>query len=209
MKASLSILFAEDKALYRKTILRELEDYHINCIGEAENGRELMRHLKSKKPDVILLDLEMPVMNGNETMCKIMETYPEARVIIMSLHNEEELVEDYIRRGAKGYVSKDVICGNIELLVEAIQLAAAGQVFKQAVGHTERKKFTNRQMELIPLICDELTNKQIADKLGILERSVEKQRQKIYTRSNATGSTSFLKYAFKKGLDFLERKKKN
>lgn len=209
MKESLSILFAEDKELYRKTILRELEDYNINCIGQAQNGRELLRHLKSKKPDVILLDLEMPVMDGNEAMRKIMETYPEARVIIMSLHNGEELVEDYIRRGARAYVSKDMICGNIEILVEAINQVAAGQLFKQEDKYTDRKKFTNRQMEMIPLICDELTNKQIATELGILERSVEKQRQKIYTRSNATGATSFLKYAFKKGLDFLERKKKS
>ena len=208
MKEPINILYAEDRLHYRKGIIAELEDRNIYCIGEAENGKELLRLLKTKMPDVILLDLEMPVMNGNEAMNQIMNDFPGAKVLVMSLHYEVELIEDYIKRGAKGYVSKDVICGNMDLLVEAIQKIKAGEIFKQTLPKSERKKFTARQREMIPLICDEMTNKEIAEELGIKERSVEKRRQKNYSRSNSAGATSFLKFAFKKGLDLLGGKNK-
>lgn len=206
MDTTINILFTEDKELYRKMILAELEEANIRCIGEADNGKELLRQLKTKKPDVILLDLEMPVMDGNEAMNRIIKDFPEAKVLIMSLHCEEELIEDYIKRGAKGYVSKDAICGNITLLIDAIQKIHAGGIYKQTLPKPDRKKFTARQKEMIPLICDEMTNKEIAEELKIKERTVEKHRQKIYSRTNSSGATSFLKYAFKRGLDFLGRK---
>ena len=208
MDTTINILFTEDKELYRKMILSELEEANIRCIGEADNGKELLRQLKTKKPDVILLDLEMPVMDGNEAMNRIIKDFPEAKVLIMSLHCEEELIEDYIKRGAKGYVSKDAICGNIKLLIDAIQKIHAGGIYKQTLPKPNRKKFTARQKEMIPLICDEMTNKEIAEELKIKERTVEKHRQKIYSRTNSSGATSFLKYAFKRGLDFLGRKVK-
>ncbi|MCC6370105.1 MAG: response regulator transcription factor [Bacteroidia bacterium] len=207
MNAGIKIIFTEDKEVFRKTVIEELAEYGIICIGEASNGKELLRQLKDKHPDVILLDLEMPVMNGNETMTHLRRDYPDARVLIMSLHYEGELITDYIRRGAKGYVSKDAICGNIELLVEAIKKINTSEIFIQHPELCKSTTFSPRQIEMIPLLCDELTNKQIAERMGILERSVEKQRQKIYSKTGSAAAASFFKYAFKRGLDLLERRR--
>jgi two-component system, NarL family, nitrate/nitrite response regulator NarL len=205
MAEKIRILYAEDKPLYRKMIVEELSVFNVECIGEANNGLELLELLRAHTVDLVLLDLEMPMMDGNTTMKEIMVRFPETKILVISLHLEHELINDYLNRGAKGYIGKDTICGDIFKLKEAIQRIHNGEVYIDNSTLTPRI-FTARQVEIIPLICDELTNKEIASRLGINERTVERQRNKIYKRSNSSGSTSFLKYAFKRGLDLLEKK---
>jgi DNA-binding NarL/FixJ family response regulator len=206
MGEKIKILYAEDKEHYRKMILSELAEYNVECIGEAGNGRELLRLLRTKKPDVVLLDLEMPVMDGNDTMKVISSEFPHVKVLILSLHYETELVDDYLSRGAFGYLSKDLICSDIGILVDALKKIKDGNTFIYQSPELGKKTFTRRQLEMIPLICHEMTNREIAGELGMQTRSVEKQRQKIYEKTNSGGATAFLKYAFKRGLDLLERK---
>lgn len=208
MPHPIKIVFADDKELFRKAILQNLKDVEgLVCIGEAGNGEELLSLLKAKRPHVVLLDLEMPVMDGNEAMSRIMKLYPECRILVLSYHYEAELVEDYLRRGARGYLCKDVLSGNIPLLVEAIRKIHAGEVFVHDQPLLKNTHFSKRQMEIIPMICDDMTNKEIAVELGINQRSVEKQKQKLYQKTNSTGVSSFLKYALRKGFDFLEKRK--
>lgn len=205
MTNSVKIVFAEDKALFRKHLLDALCEFHVECIGEASNGRELLALPRLWDADVILLDLEMPLMDGNQTMDALIRCDPKARILVMSFHYEPLLIEDYMRRGALGYLCKDAVCGNIELLVNALHQVKYGQPMRPVKTENKSVKFTQRQSQIIPLICDECTNKEIAGRLGISERGVEKQRQKIYDKAGATGTASFLKYAFRKGLDFLSR----
>jgi DNA-binding NarL/FixJ family response regulator len=210
MEKPIQIIFCEDKPRFRKAILDSLEDSSIICIAECGNGKELLEQLTHKKPDVVLLDLEMPVMDGNETMKCISEKYPGVRVIILSMHYEYLLVEDYITRGASGYIPKDEIAGNIGLLIDGIKKVNSGETF---IHHLSQEKdplnnYTPTQKVIIPLICEGKTNKQIAEELNILERSVEKQRQKIYEKTNVSKATDFFKYAFSKGLQFLGKRKK-
>jgi DNA-binding NarL/FixJ family response regulator len=207
MAKSVKFIFTDDKELYRKSVLNCLQPAHgLECIGEANNGKELLSQLRSKQPDVILLDLEMPVMNGNETMSEIMRLYPEAKILILSYLHESELVNDYIRRGARGYICKDVVSGNIALLVQAIHTIHSGALFVHELSALKKSVFSPRQIQMIPLICSEMTNKEIAGELGINERSVEKQKQKMYIKTNSRSSISFLRFVFRKGLDFLERR---
>ena len=124
-----SIVFTDNVEKYRHFILEELKAFNIRCIGQASNGVELLRILGPLKPDVVLLDLEMPVMDGNEALDHIMEKFPETKVIILSMHYEQLLVEDYINRGARGYIPKDEIAGDIKLLVKAIEAVKVGNVF--------------------------------------------------------------------------------
>lgn len=209
MENPVQIIFTDDKEKFRKAILDELKLYNIECIGQAENGKQLLKLLEVKTPDVVLLDLEMPVMDGNEAMKQIMELYPETKVIILSLYNESLLVEDYIRRGAKGYLAKDEIAGDIELLAHAIERVSEGEVFislrveKVGKKHVKIKGYSSRQKEIIPLLCEGKTNKEISEEIGIVVRSVEKQRQKIYEKTNSSKSIDFFKYAFVRGLQFL------
>jgi DNA-binding NarL/FixJ family response regulator len=207
MMHPIKIIFTDDKELFRKAVIDVLhESGKIDCIGEASNGKELLQLLKSKKPDVILLDLDMPVMDGNEAMSEVMRIYPESKILVISYHYESELVEDYLRRGAKGYICKDTISGNIPLLVHAINDINEGHLFVHESPPSKIYSLTRRQKEIIPLMCNDMTNKEIAKELGINERSVEKHKQRLYNKTNSQGSASFLKHAFRKGLDFLERR---
>ena len=202
MEKSIRIIFADDKEMWRKHLIQDLAPFDIACIGEAGNGEELLEQLKTKKPDVVLLDLRMPVMDGNHTMQLLKEQYPKIKVIILSMHDEEELIHDYLTRGAKGYLSKDEL--TVDILVSAIRkVAAAGTYVHKTRNSTE--KYTARQLEMIPLLCEGMTNKEIAKEIGITEWGVEKQRQKIYAKTGAKRAVDFYKYAFLQGLDFLGR----
>lgn len=195
------IIYAEDHLQFRKVIVNELESFNISVIAQVSNGKELIDKM-SLHPDVILLDLEMPILNGNKTLDRIIKDWPEAKIIIVSMHYEELLVENYIGRGAKGYISKDGFAGEIELLVDAIQKVAGGDTFIHRLP-IHREKFSARQKEIIPMIVEGYTSKQIAAETGIMERSVEKQKQKIYTKVGGVKAIDFYRYAFSKGLQFL------
>lgn len=207
MPSRITFLFADDKELFRKAILQNItHQQRISCIGQAANGAELLKLLKIKRPHVVLLDLEMPVMDGNEAMRRMMELYPDSKILILSYHYEAELVENYLSRGARGYLCKDAISGNVQLLLDAIEKIHDGEVFVHHLPVLTKNNFTRYQIELIPLMCEDMTNKEIAEVLGIHQRSVEKRKQRLFSKTNTESSSSFLKFAIKKGFDFLERK---
>jgi DNA-binding NarL/FixJ family response regulator len=147
----------------------------------------------------------MPVMDGNKAFHYISKAWPEIKVMILSSYYESVLVENYMERGAKGYLPKDEMTP--ELLAESLQKVSEGKtyVFEKP---TDRMKFTYRQKQIMPLIFEGLTNGEIASEVCINTRSVEKQRHKIYEKSGAQKMIDFYKYAFTKGLQFLGRQKK-
>jgi DNA-binding NarL/FixJ family response regulator len=202
MSESFSIIFCEDKKIFRDGVIEALQEFDVKVLAEAENGRELLKLLTCYKPDVVLLDLEMPVMNGSEALEVIVKKFPDTRVIILSLYYEEALQENFLVRGARGYVPKDAVAGNIELLIEAIRMVKSGRIFKFDFP-CEKRNYSRRQKELMPLIFDGYTNEEIAEKMGINKRSVEKHRQKLYEKAGVKRSIDFYKYAFAKGFQFL------
>jgi DNA-binding NarL/FixJ family response regulator len=202
MSERLSIIFCEDKKIFRDGIIEAIDEFNVKVLAEAENGKELLKLLGCHKPDVVLLDLEMPVMNGSEALEIIMERFPETRIIICSLYYSEALQENFLERGAKGYLPKDAIAGNIELLIEAIRAVKNGGIFKFDFPG-EKRKYSRRQKELMPLIFNGHTNEEIAEKMGISKRGVEKHRQKLYEKAGVKKSIDFYKYAFVKGFQFL------
>jgi len=207
MKNKIKIIYAEDKEIFRKIIIQDLLPYDIETVAEASNGKELIRQINTNH-DIVLLDLEMPIMDGNAAMDYLMEHHPETRIIIVSLHYEELLVEDYIKRGAKGYISKDIFSGDIKILVEAIRTVNAGGLYVHKIVPRKRK-YTTVQKEIIPMICQGLTNNQIAEEKGVQVRAVERQRHKIYEKMEGGRAIDFYRYAFSKGLHFLKKIQRN
>lgn len=205
MESNINIIIADDKERYRQLICEMLEDLPVTVIGEAANGKQLIELLRKKRPEIILLDLEMPVMDGNEAFQHIHKTWPELRVIILSSYHESVLVENYVERGAWGYIPKDEM--TTEILYEGLRNVSGGKTFVFEKP-TDRMKFTYRQKQIMPLIFEGLTNGEIASEVCINTRSVEKQRHKIYEKSGAQKMIDFYKYAFTRGLQFLGRQKK-
>lgn len=207
MKKDITVIIAEDHALLREKYSENLARHNIQTIGQASNGVETLELLRKNKPDVVLLDLQMPIMDGNMTMTKIMELYPETKVIILSFYYSELLVNEYMDRGAKGYVPKQK--GLDENFIDGIKDVSEGGIYIVKVENevTEIiRSYTKKQIEIIPMICEGFTNKEIAAVVGVSERAIEKQKQKLFFKTGSDNITSFLKFAFKQGFDYLNGK---
>jgi two-component system response regulator DegU len=201
---SITIIISEDHKMLREKYVEVLEPYGIHTIGQAANGKETLDLLKIHSPDILLLDLNMPIMDGSTTMTSIVKFHPYTKIIILSYHNSDILINDYIARGAKGYLPKDQ--ADVEMLADTIRRVNDGET---VVIRSENKEdnleeiLSRRQLEIIPLVCSGMTNKEIAEEIGLTERAIEKQKQKLYTKTSTHNLVSFLSYAIRQGLHFL------
>lgn len=208
--SSTQIIFTDNVEKYRKSVLEGLKDFNVTCIGEASNGLELLRLLKEKRPDVVLLDLQMPVMNGSEALNKIADEFPNTKVIILSMYYEALLVEDFIRRGARGYIAKDEL-SDIRILSDAIETVKNGGIFihpKSVTIDETAIRYTQKQKAITPFMCQGFTNEQIATEMNVSIRAVEKLRSKMYAKVEGEKAIDFYRYAFSKGLQFLKARRR-
>lgn len=203
MKNPINVIITDDKQKWRTALKKELSDNNITVIAEAENGLELLKHLKNFTPDIILLDLAMPVMDGNETMSYLNITYPEHKVIIMSQFDEPSLMNDYVMRNIKGCFSKSDAMGNVKGLVEAIRKVHGGGKYFDFATEEEILDFSIRQKEIINRYGKFKTQKEIAAELGITTDAVEKQKKKIMEIMGVKSLAEFYKFIFDRGLQFF------
>jgi two-component system nitrate/nitrite response regulator NarL len=203
MEELIEIVVAEDSHLWRKTIIKELEQYHIKTVGEAETGKELLIKLQQQLPHVVILDLEMPEMDGNEAFNLMKEKYPTLKVIILSQHDDISLMENYVQRGAAGFLSKQAISGDLKLLADGIRAVFHNRPFNFSNSSGHEILYTRRETQIIPLLCHGKTSKQIAEELGLAEKTVEGYRKKIYKKTKTKNALEFIRYGIKKGLEFL------
>jgi DNA-binding NarL/FixJ family response regulator len=211
----IKIVIADDHEIYRdglKLMLTKAKD--IDLVGEAEDGNKLVKLVDAVKPDVIITDIKMPVMDGIEATMTILKKHPKIGIIGLSMFEEEQQIMDMLDAGALGYLLKN--SDKVEL-IEAIHAVADGQQYfcqhtssKMAKvialsrhGSTKAKKtpdFEKREREIITLICEGLTNKEIGDKLNISPRTVEGIRMRILEKMNARNSVGIVITAIKMGL---------
>lgn len=212
MENAINIIIAEDHEAYRTAIKEDLEEFNINTIAVAGNGKELLNLLKQGyKPDIILLDLNMPEMNGGETFTILMDKYPGAKVIVLSSYGESVLMEDFIERGAKTYVAKDHIRRDLDLLIDAIKKVHRGGIFPIQIDKTDNLKFTKKQKEMISYISEDKSKKEIAESLGVTPNAITKAEKRIMKRMNIKTREGLFSAIFNKGLNFFgksNRKKK-
>lgn len=211
----IKVLIAEDKKQFRQGLISYFRDYDfLEVIAEAENGRELLKLLNSTNPDVVLLDLSMPEMDGDQSFEFVMDHYPGIKIIILTNYDERELIKNYITRGARAYVTKN---DDYFILLNAIkQVHETGYYYnniEEIIGdlsEREQKRLglKRREIEIIRLMCEGKTNKQIATELCIEIKTVEAHRKKIYQKTGTDSLPKFIAYAIKRGLNFLRGDKK-
>lgn len=215
MKAKYRLLIAEDHTILReglKSLLRANSDLEV--VGEAEDGRKAFKLASELSPDLILMDLSMPRVNGLEAIREIKKMNPEVKIIALTVHNTEEYILMTLKAGADGYVLKDAT--HDELLM-AINHVLDGKRYlspsvseKVIVGYLEGKKslkpqtawesLTQREREVLKLIAEGYKNKEVADYLCISLKTVEKHRANLMKKLDLHNTSALTVYAMEKGL---------
>lgn len=213
--ADIKLVIADDHEIFRDGFKLMLSKFpEIILVGEAGNGRELLELIEKQNPDVILTDIKMPVMDGIEATKKIAELYPDKGVIGLSMYDDDELIIEMLEAGAKGYLIKNA---GKDQIIEAIKTVYTDEPYYcKTTSHkltqmiaksrfnpykkTEKVEFSEREKEIIACICDEMTNKEIGDKLFISVRTVEGHRLKILEKMNVKNTVGLVVYAIKNGI---------
>lgn len=214
MPKLIHIGIADDHLVLRQGLIALLKEFdNLNVIISANNGKELMDALKTNKPNIILLDIEMPVMNGREALEKISAKYPKIKVIIMSQYFEDGYIIEFIKNGACAFLPKNC---DIEKIVDAITYvhehgcyydnkvsAAMAAMLKKTpsddkiVADTE---FTKQEIIIIKLICLKKSNTEIADELNVSVRTIESHRYKISKKTRTNNPMDLIEYAINNGI---------
>ena len=194
----------------------------FEVVGDASNGQDALRKAKLTLPDVILMDISMPHMNGLEAISHLRKQVPNAKVLILTMHESKEYIAQVVRSGARGYLLKDSAPAE---LVGAIKAVHHGEVYfspsvsrvlvqemtdgsRRAANGAEQQPLTDREREVLSLIAEGLLNKQIADRLGIGVRTIETHRERIMRKLDIHSVAGLTKFAIANGISSLEDKPK-
>ncbi len=220
MTTPIRILLADDHALVRagiRALLQNLPD--VEVVAEAGDGREALRLVEQYKPDLVLMDIAMPGLNGLEAAARLKTDFPGVRLIILSMHTNEEYVWQALHSGASGYLLKDANLSELEIAVRAVmrgETHLSPAVSRRVVeGYIQRVggqpgeggeepggqvRLTPRQREILQLIAEGNTTQAIAQTLSISVKTVETHRAQLMERLNIHDVAGLVRYAIRIGL---------
>lgn len=211
----IKLLIADDHEIYRHGLIGLLKnESNIEIIGEAANGLELLEHCSSNYPDVIFIDIKMPRMNGIEATKEIKSLYPDIKIIALTMFTDEIFLTEMLNVAANGYLLKTA--ERLEI-INAITVVHEGGVYyckqtalklKKYYNHIQSSKIwqereaelSPREIEIIKLICQQFTTKEIATKLMISHRTVDSHRNIIQQKIDAKNMVGIVLYAIRNGL---------
>ncbi len=202
-----TIIIVDDHRLFRnglKFILSEIDN--IEVLSEASNGLECMEILKNYKPDLVLMDINMPEMNGVETTEKALKMYPDLKILVLSMFGDDEYYNTMIELGVKGFLLKDA--DNNELITAVKKVLGGDSFFSQDLllklikTKTDEPaiKLSDREKEVLTLICKGYSNFEIAEELHISQRTVERHRANLLFKTDSNNSISLVIFAIKNNL---------
>ncbi|MDN5202898.1 response regulator transcription factor [Fulvivirgaceae bacterium BMA10] len=213
----IKLIIADDHELFRRGITAILEDIpEMEVIDQAENGEHLMEILETKQPDVILMDIKMPVMDGIECTKLIIAKYPEIKVIMLTMHDDEKFITHLVDMGANGYLLKNAEIDEVENAIKTVMMK--GFYFNREISEivlnglinkrskhkirkdTENITLSDREYEVLELICQGFTNAEIGRKLFLSQRTVEGYRYKLLDKVGVKNTAGLVRFALKNGL---------
>src|SRR6476646_991498 len=214
LNRAIKVAIADDHALFRagvKTALLGKKD--VELIAEADNGMQLLNLLKHIEPDVILLDIQMPIMDGIQTLPEIRKLYPTVKVIILSMHNDHSMISKLMEIGANSYLTKN---SDSETIYQAIKTCYEQEFFFNELTNKalltglrtrptepslpQDANLTEKETTILKMMCEEKTTKEIADLVDISPRTVEAMRDKLKTKTGAKSMAGLVMYAVKNGI---------
>ena len=207
----LTIILVDDHQLFREGLKSLLESFeYVKKVEEAPNGKAFIQMLETIQPDIVFMDIEMPEMDGITATQKALNIYPSLNVIALSMYGNENYYTQMINAGAKGFILKN---SGIQDVENAIQNIISGnnyfsqEIFQrliQGLGRKQQKKenteLSTREEEIVYLICKGLSNQEIADKLYLSKRTVDKHRENILHKTQSKNTAGIVMYAVKNGI---------
>ncbi len=211
----IKVAIADDHKIFRKGLIVSLRHYsQFKFVLEAENGQELLDGLDEAKPDVILMDLRMPVKDGIETTKYISEKYPDIRIVVLTMHEDEKFVLHLMENGANGYLLKST--DPVEIKKAITEVMEKGYYLNNFVNRIIIKKsqekhrplpsfekavdITDKEKEVLQLICFEFTSQQIGEKMGISARTVESIKERLMEKCGSRNTAGLVFFAVKNNL---------
>ncbi|HWV64710.1 response regulator transcription factor [Chitinophaga sp.] len=215
--AHIKVAIADDHKIFRSGVINTLIPYeNIRFVFEADDGLHLLQNMETQQPDVILMDLKMPNMDGIEATIKVKEKYPDVKVIILTMYEDDNFIVHLVENGANAYLLKnaepeeiyEAICTTFEkgfYFNDNVNLALLKKVLhknKQQFKPTLKNEIqlNDREQEVLKLICNELTTQEISEQIFLSPRTVEGIRQKLLEKINVKNSVGLVLYAFRNGL---------
>jgi two-component system, NarL family, invasion response regulator UvrY len=213
---SLNIALVDDHNLFRKGLVKLINlgdtQNKYNILFEAENGNDLKEKMtRSPFPDIVLMDIDMPDMNGFETVDWLQRTHPNVKVLVISMMETENAILRMLRLGVKGFLSKDIEVEDMHRALEAIinngyyYSEVATEVMNQSLGGIDKRNttavhFSENEREFLKLATTEMTYQQIADKMNLSPKTIDGYREALFQRLNVKTRVTLALYAVKHGI---------
>lgn len=208
------VYIADDHTLFRKAMVTLISGFEcIGTVKDAENGKELLAMVKQEKPDLVIVDMQMPVMDGVEACEYLIPRYPDLKVIILSMHDSDQYILHMMEIGVHAFLLKNTepeelekaICSVVKKDFYHNDLVAS--VLRKNIIEKKaaiRPKFnpvelTDREREIVTLICREMSNKEIGSKLGLSERTIENHRFRLMEKLNLKSVVGLVRFAYENG----------
>lgn len=212
----INLAIADDHKIFRNGLKAMLEDCpEFNLVIEASNGKELIGLLTDRKPNVILMDIKMPEMDGMQTTSYVHQNFKDIKVLALSMHNEDKYIVDMMKAGASGYLLKNA---EPEEIIDAISTVhnkgfyfnehLSVTLIKQLVGPGSQNEgggrhvvdLNDREIEVLRLVCQEYSNQEIADKIFLSVRTVEGYRARLFEKTGSKNLVGLVIFAIKRGI---------
>lgn len=210
---NIRVLIADDHTLVRESLVGLLQaDGDVQVVAQAANGLETLEQAAATHPDIVVTDLTMPGLNGIEVVRRLRESLPNTKVLVLTMHQEDEYVLQAVRAGASGYLVKDSAGSELLAAVRSLQLGRsyfgpqASKALAEQLQHPERVvddpygRLTPREREVFHLIAEGLTTKEIAGKLGTSTKTAENHRTRVLGKLGVRNTAELVRYALRRGL---------
>lgn len=207
------VLIADDHTMVRESLVSVLQsDGDVQVVAQASDGIEAIEKALQVRPDIIVVDLSMPRLNGIEVVRRLREALPDTRVLVLTMHQEDEYILQAVRAGASGYLVKDSAAAELLAAVRSLHAGRgyfgpqAAKTLAEQVQHPERAledrygRLTAREREVFHLMAEGMTTKEIARRLGISVKTSENHRGRVLDKLDVRNSAELVRYALRKGL---------
>ena len=208
----IKVLIVDDHKIFRDGLNLLFNNFSfVEVIGEAANGEEFLELVEMKYPDIIFMDISMPLMDGIEATEQVLMKYPDLKIIALTTFKDDDCIERMLLAGVEGYMLKNSELSDFENAIKRV--SEGGNYFSEEIlahlmrnlnkfkqretARTKRANFTSREMQILELICQGYNNKQISETIFLSPKTIEKYKSNLFQKTNVLNTVNLIVYAYK------------